>query len=258
MAKEAKKESKPKEKELTGRIHSFESFGGVDGKGIRYVVFVQGCPVGCIFCHNVDTWKMDGGNLCTVSEVMKKIENCKPYLQLSNGGVTVSGGEPLSQAKFVAELFKRCKKTGINTAIDTSGCGSKEDIDAVSKHLDMFLVSVKHPTEEGHRKLTTKSRDELWNNIRYIDSKGLPMWIRFVVIPGVTDKEEVLKGVGEFIKSLKNVRRVELIPYHTLGVNKWKELGMKYALDGVPPADEKVMEKAAVTVRKYFSNVVVV
>ena len=242
----------------TGRIHSFESFGGVDGKGIRYVVFLQGCGVGCKFCHNPDTWDSKGGDLYTVSEVMKKIENCKPYFQLSNGGVTVSGGEPLSQAKFTGEVFLQCKERGINTAIDTSAFGSKNDIDIVSKNLDLFIVSVKHTTDEGHESVTLCKRSELWENIRYIDSKKIPIWIRFVVIPGITDKENVLEMLGEFVSSLNNVRRIELIPYHTLGVHKWKELGMHYRFEGVMPADGDTMARAGKIIAKYFSNVVIV
>jgi pyruvate formate lyase activating enzyme len=244
--------------EPTGRIHSFESFGGVDGKGIRYVVFTQGCGVGCVFCHNADTWNPAGGKQYTVSEVMAKIRGCKPYLTLSNGGVTVSGGEPLQQPAFVAELFRRCKAEDINTAIDTSAAGTPADIDAVSENLDLFIVSVKHVTDEGHRRLTFHGRDALWDNIRHIDAKGIPLWVRFVVIPGVTDDETTLTGLGEFVESLASVRRVELLPYHTLGAHKWTELGMYYSLEGVPPADEETMERAAAVMRRHFPNVVVV
>jgi len=244
--------------EPTGRIHSFESFGGVDGKGIRYVVFTQGCGVGCAFCHNADTWNPAGGKQYTVSEVMAKIRGCKPYLTLSNGGVTVSGGEPLQQPAFVAELFKRCKEEGINTAIDTSAAGKPEDIDAVSENLDLFIVSVKHVTEEGHRRLTFHGRDELWDNIRHIDAKGIPLWIRFVVIPKMTDDEATLEALGALVESLSSVRRVELLPYHTLGAHKWKELGMYYSLEDTPPADADTMEKAATILRRHFENVVVV
>jgi len=244
--------------EPTGRIHSFESFGGVDGKGIRYVVFTQGCGVGCAFCHNADTWNPAGGKQFTASEVMAKIRGCKPYLTLSNGGVTVSGGEPLQQPAFVAELFRRCKEERINTAIDTSAAGTKAGIDTVSENLDLFIVSVKHVTEEGHRRLTSLGRDDLWDNIRHMDSKGIPLWIRFVVIPGITDDDATVTGLGEFVESLVNVRRVELLPYHTLGAHKWAELGMRCALEGVPPADEETMGKAAAILRRHFANVVVV
>ncbi len=243
--------------ELSGRIHSFESFGGVDGKGIRYVIFLQGCSGGCVFCHNADTWDMEGGTEFTVSEVMKKVESCKPYLTLSNGGVTVSGGEPLNQSMFVAELFRRCREIGINTAIDTSAYGTMSDIDLVSENLDLFLISVKHTTDVGHRQLTAFERRVAWDNIRHIDTKGIPMWIRFVVIPGLTDSEGVLRGLGEFVGSLSGVRRVELIPYHTLGAHKWRELGMENRLEGVPPAGDEHMDRAANIMRQYFSNVIV-
>jgi len=244
--------------EIRGRVHSFESFGGVDGKGIRYVIFLQGCTGGCLFCHNADTWDRAGGTEFTVAEVMKKIEGCRPYLTLSNGGVTVSGGEPLNQPRFVAELFRRCREMGVNTAIDTSACGTKADIDLVSENLDLFLISIKHTTDGGYRELTALERREAWDNIRYMDTKGIPMWIRFVVIPGITDSEEVLGGLGEFVDSLSNVRRVELIPYHTLGAHKWKELGMKNRLEGVMPAGDEQMARSAGIMRRYFSNVVVV
>ena len=244
--------------EIRGRVHSFESFGGVDGKGIRYVIFLQGCTGGCLFCHNADTWDRAGGTEFTVAEVMKKIEGCRPYLTLSNGGVTVSGGEPLNQPGFVAELFRRCKEMGINTAIDTSACGTKKDIDLVSENLDLFLISIKHTTDGGYRELTALERRETWDNIRYMDTKGIPMWIRFVVIPGLTDSEEVLEGLGEFVSSLSNVRRVELIPYHTLSAHKWKELGMENRLEGIMPAGDEQMARSASVMRRYFSNVVVI
>ncbi len=243
--------------EIKGRVHSFESFGGVDGKGIRYVIFLQGCTVGCTFCHNSDTWDVRGGTEFTVAEIAKKVEGCKPYLTLSNGGVTISGGEPLSQPRFVAALFRRCREMGINTAIDTSACGTRMAIDLVSEDLDLFLISVKHTTDSGHRQLTAFERKEAWENIRYIDTKSIPIWVRFVVIPGITDSEEVIRALGKFVGSLSNVRRIELIPYHTLGAHKWRDHGMKNRLEGIMPANNEHMDRAAAIMRRYFSNVVV-
>lgn len=226
----------------TGRIHSIESMGLVDGPGIRVVVFFQGCSLRCKYCHNPDTWEYGGGEEYTASELVDKIKRYKPYFETSNGGVTFSGGEPLRQPEFLIEALKLCKQEGIHTCIDTSGFGVGM-YDEILKYTDLVLFDIKELTKENYKKVTLMNIDESLKFLEAVQRNGTKMWIRHVVVPGLTDGEEHIRELKEFISTLKNVEKVELLPYHVLGVNKYKKMGIKYLLEGVEPMDkEKIKE----------------
>lgn len=232
---------------MKGRIHSIETCGTVDGPGLRYVIFMQGCLLRCQFCHNPDTWKMTDGKEVTVQELVNDIESYLPFFQASGGGVTVSGGEPLIQTKFITELFKELKKLGIHTAIDTSGgCYSKspsfrKSLDELLSMTDLVLMDLKQIDPEKHKKLTGLKNDHILDFARYLNDKQIPIWVRHVLVPGITDFDEDLYKLSDFIQTLSNVDRIEVLPYHKLGVYKWEELGYDYPLEGVePPTEERV------------------
>lgn len=226
------------------RIHSIESFGTVDGPGIRFVIFMQGCALKCKYCHNRDTWDINGGNLTSVDELLDKIERYKAYILPSGGGVTVTGGEPLLQAKFLITLFKELKKRKIPTAIDTSGMVDiTEDIKELLSLTDLVLLDIKHINDEKCKDLVGFSNKKELEFARYLNDNNIPVWIRQVIVPGITDDENDLKELKNFINSLSNVQKVELMPYHELGKFKWENLGFDYQLDGVPAATSEDIEK---------------
>ncbi len=229
---------------MDGYIHSFESFGTVDGPGIRFVVFMQGCPMRCLYCHNPDTWRAGAGKTYTAEEVAANAAKYKSYFS-GGGGVTVSGGEPLMQADFVRELFTLLKAKGINTALDTSGIlfnpADKHKFDALLEVCDLVLLDLKHIDGAEHKKLTGHSNGNVLAFAEYLSDTGKPMWIRHVLVPDITDNDEYLKNLAQFIDGLKTVERIEVLPYHTMGAVKYKNLGMEYALEGVePPARGRV------------------
>jgi len=225
---------------VRGRIHSFESFGTVDGPGIRFVVFMQGCPLRCIYCHNRDTWDVSGGREYTVDDVIGELKKYLTYIKASGGGITVTGGEPTLQAGFVTELFKRCKSMGIHTALDTSGFADVDKVRDLLEHTDLILLDIKHAVEEKHKEITGVGNDKIKRFALYASEKGIPIWIRYVLVPGYTDNEEDLRLAGEFVRQLKSVEKIEVLPYHNMGEYKWKELGQEYKLKGVrsPTAEE--------------------
>lgn len=226
------------------RIHSIESFGTVDGPGIRFVIFMQGCALKCKYCHNRDTWDINGGNLTSVDELLDKIERYKAYILPSGGGVTVTGGEPLLQAKFLITLFKELKKRKIPTAIDTSGMVDiTKDIKELLSLTDLVLLDIKHINDEKCKDLVGFSNKKELEFARYLNDNNIPVWIRQVIVPGITDDENDLKELKNFINSLSNVQKVELMPYHELGKFKWENLGFDYQLDGVPAATSEDIEK---------------
>lgn len=232
---------------MIGNIHSIETCGTVDGPGIRYVIFTQGCPLRCQYCHNADTWKMGDGKQITVDEIMSDLESYLPFIQASNGGITVSGGEPLLQIPFVTELFKACKAKGIHTTLDSSGgCYSDnqafiEQLDELLKYTDLVLLDIKHIDRQKHKKLTGIYNDHILNFAEYLSHKKIPVWIRHVLVPGVTDFDDDLSKLGQFINGLQNVEKIEVLPYHKLGVYKWEALGLQYPLKDVePPSEDRV------------------
>lgn len=232
--------------EVKGRVHSFETFGAVDGPGIRFVVFMQGCPLRCKYCHNRDTWDTKKGTEYTVQEIIEKAKRCKPYMEATkDGGITVSGGEPLLQAKFVTELFKEAHKNGMTTCLDTSGnIYIDEEIKDLLKVTDIVLLDIKHIDEEKCRKLTGFSNVNELNFARYLSDKGIRMWIRQVLVPGYTDDENDLIKTKKFIDSLKTVEKVEVLPYHDYGKEKWLSLGVKYPLEDIKAPTNEEVEKA--------------
>ncbi|PEJ48738.1 MULTISPECIES: pyruvate formate-lyase-activating protein [unclassified Bacillus (in: firmicutes)] len=232
---------------ISGNIHSIETCGTVDGPGLRYVIFTQGCLLRCQYCHNADTWKIGSGKEMSVEQLMKDIKTYLPFMKSSGGGVTVSGGEPLLQLDFLLEMFKSCKKNGIHTTIDSSGgCFSTEPnflskLDEVLEYTDLVLLDLKHVDEKKHIKLTGKSNEQIKAFAKYLDKKKTPVWIRHVLVPGITDSEEDLINLGCFINTLGNVEKIEILPYHQLGVYKWEALGLKYPLKDIqPPTEESV------------------
>lgn len=221
---------------MPGRIHSVESFGTVDGPGVRMVVFMQGCPMRCAYCHNPDTWAEKAGTLLSADEVLDSFLRNEVYYK--NGGITVSGGEPLAQPEFVTELFSKAKERGISTCLDTSGiCFPFEGIDELLAVTDLVLLDIKHTDAEKHRRLTGHSNEAVLAFLDYLNEKKIPVWIRRVVVPGYTDDEEELLFLGEYLGGFSNIQAVEVLPYHTLGVHKYKELGISYRLEDVPEMD---------------------
>lgn len=245
---------------MIGNIHSTESFGTVDGPGIRYVVFTQGCLLRCQYCHNADTWKIGTGKEMSVSEIIDELTSYLPFIEASNGGITVSGGEPLLQIPFLIELFKECKKLGVHTCIDTSGgCYStaetfQQNLKELLKYTDLILLDLKHIHPDKHKKLTGMPNKHILEFARFLSEQNIPVWIRHVLVPSVTDSEEDLRKLGEFIATLDNVEKIEILPYHKLGVYKWEALGMTYPLKGIePPSDEQV-EKAKEILTSYLKK----
>ncbi len=230
---------------LKAKIHSFESFGTVDGPGIRFVVFMQGCSLKCKYCHNRDTWDLCGGTEYTLEEVLTRIEKYKNYFIPSGGGVTFSGGEPLLQLKFLLKIIPILKKEGIHVAIDTSGnFDLTEDIKKVIDLADLFLLDIKCINDEICKDLTGVSNKKELAFARYLSDINKPMWIRQVLVPGITDKEDDLLKLKDFINSLNSVKKVEILPYHDMGKFKWEKLGFKYPLEGVPVATSEDVLRA--------------
>lgn len=230
---------------MIGRIHSIESFGTVDGPGIRFVIFMQGCTLKCKYCHNRDTWETNAGKKITIDELVKEIQNYRTYIESSGGGVTVSGGEPLVQAEFVTELFKKLKELGIHTALDTAGSlPLSPAIKELLKYTDLVLLDIKHIDDEKAKKLTGFSNKNNLDFAKYLNNVNIPVWIRQVLVPGYTDDKFDLQKLKTFIDSLSNVEKVEILPYHNLGKFKWNEIGDTYELENVVPPSQEDIKKA--------------
>lgn len=236
------------EKETIGYVHSLETFGLVDGPGVRFVVFLQGCNLRCKFCHNPETWSSEGGEEWTAKELYKHVRKYKSYWR-NNGGITVSGGEPLLQTEFVTEFFGYAKKEGIHTAIDTAGQPFSNDEEYLKKFrllmevTDLVLLDLKDWKTERHKALTGYGNENIKELAEWLSDNGKKMWIRHVLVPTLTDDAESLREMHDFICKLKTVEKVEILPYHTLGLMKWEKLNMKYQLDGIrPPTKEQIKE----------------
>ncbi len=238
---------------MFGRIHSVFSGGTVDGPGIRFVVFTQGCPLRCKYCHNPDSWDTKIGELRSVEDLTKEIIKYKNYFG-KTGGVTVSGGEPLLQIEFVTELLKSVKSYGIHTAVDTSGFTFNENnedsvklFEELNRYVDLYLLDIKHIDDDMHKKLTGVSNKNTLAFARWLDKNGKKVWIRHVLLEGYTDNDEYLKKTAEFINTLSNVEKVEVLPYHTMGEVKYEKLNLEYSLKGVkPPLKERVINAKAI------------
>ena len=231
---------------MTGRVHSIESFGLVDGPGVRSVVFLKGCNLRCRYCHNPDTWTKEGGEEWEAEGLFQKLYRFKPYWK-NKGGITVSGGEAMLQMEFVTDLFSIAKKHDIHTALDTSGgpfCMEPDYLESFQKLMDvtdLFILDMKEMDPGKHKALTGQDNQNILELARYLSAHKKPMWIRHVLVPGLTDSRESLEALYDFIRELKSVERVEILPYHTMGVHKWEALGIPYSLKNVlPPTEEEV------------------
>ena len=227
------------------RIHSMESFGTVDGPGIRFVLFLQGCHLKCKYCHNRDTWDIKGGEEKTLEEIIEKIKNYKNYITISGGGVTVTGGEPLLQVKFLIELFKELKKENIHTCIDTSGMVNiTDDIKELLQYTDLVLLDIKHIDNEKCKNLVGVSNKKELEFAKYLSENNIKIWIRQVLVPGYTDDEKDLLKLRDFLGTLKTVEKVQILKYHNLGKHKWEKMGLRYELEGVREATIEDEERA--------------
>ena len=234
---------------LQGYIHQLESFGCADGPGSRFIIFFSGCPFRCLYCHNPDTWEMTKGKLYTADELLAEAEDCRDFWG-KKGGITVSGGEPLSQIDFLIELFTKAKERNINTCIDTAGGPFKKEGEWFEKFkklmevTDILLVDIKHINEEEHKKLTGCTGKNVREMFAYLDEIKKPIWIRHVLVPGITDKNEYLEQTRDFIRTLSNVERVEILPYHGLAITKYKDLGIPYTLEKTESPSQERVENA--------------
>lgn len=236
---------------IKGKLHSIESMGLVDGPGIRSVVFLQGCTLRCAYCHNPDTWHLSGGKEITPKELVDKLERFKTYYDKSGGGVTFSGGDPLLQPEFLIESLKLCKEKGIHTAIDTAGHGVG-NYDEILKYTDLVLLDIKHVDNEGYLKLTGQKQDKFKEFLKALNKSKSKVWIRHVVVPGITDSKKHILKLGDFIKeNIKNVEKIELLPYHTLGKQKYEKLKIKYPLQNLEPMDKDVCNELQELIRNY-------
>ncbi len=237
---------------MQGLVHSTESFGSADGPGVRYIIFLKGCPMRCAYCHNPDTWSGDNYTRESVDDLLDCAERYRNYWG-PKGGITVSGGEALMQLDFLLELFQAAKKRGINTCLDTSLAPFTRDeawrtkFDQLIDVCDLMLCDIKHIDAEEHKKLTGRDNANILDGLRYLSEKGEPIWIRHVLVPGITDVDEYLYRTRDFIAQLSNVQRIEVLPYHTLGIFKWDELNIPYKLRGVdPPTPERTQRAQAI------------
>lgn len=243
-----------------GYIHSIETFGTVDGPGVRFVVFFQGCPMRCQYCHNPDTWDIKDGKEKSVDEILEMFERNRSFYK--TGGITVTGGEPMVQMDFLLELFSKAKEKDIHTCLDTSGIMFVEDresdvfkkIEKLMAVTDLVMLDIKHIEDVAHKELTGQSNKKILDFSRYLDEIKKPVWIRHVVVPGITYKEDDLKKLGEFLKTLSNVEKLEVLPYHTLGENKYENLGLEYPLKGVPQLTKEEAKEAEAIIRKAWGK----
>ena len=234
---------------MNGFIHSTESFGTVDGPGVRFVIFLQGCPMRCQYCHNPDTWKMNSGAVRSAESLIRDYERNKAFY--TKGGITVTGGEALMQIDFVLELFRLAKEKKIHTCLDTSGItyhpgasSYNEKLDALMAVTDLVMLDIKHIDPEAHKKLTGHDNRRILAFARYLAEKNVPVWIRHVVVPGITDDPVYLAKLGAFLGTLPNVQALDVLPYHIMGVSKYKNLGIPYPLEGVEPATQNQAREA--------------
>ena len=229
---------------MNGFVHSTESFGTVDGPGVRFVVFLQGCPMRCQYCHNPDSWKMNTGSVRSAQSLIQEYERNKAFY--SKGGITVTGGEALMQIDFLLELFTLARQKKIHTCLDTSGVTYRpgqssynEKLDALMEVTDLVMLDIKHIDPEGHKVLTGHDNGNILAFAKYLEEKQIPVWIRHVLVPGITDDAALLTRLGTFLGTLSNVKALDVLPYHIMGVTKYDQLGMAYPLKDVPPATKE-------------------
>lgn len=234
---------------MNGFVHSTESFGTVDGPGVRFVVFLQGCPMRCQYCHNPDTWKMNSGSVRSAQSLIRDYERNAAFY--SKGGITVTGGEALMQIDFVLELFRLAKEKKIHTCLDTSGITYRpgassynEKLDALMEVTDLVMLDIKHIDPEGHKTLTGHDNAGILAFARYLEERNVDVWIRHVVVPGITDDEALLTRLGMFLGTLSNIKALDVLPYHIMGVTKYEQLDIPYPLKGIPAATKDQAARA--------------
>lgn len=228
-------------KEPVGQVHSFQSMGTVDGPGLRYVIFMQGCPLRCIYCHNPDTWSFEGGMSVTPAQVMEQVLRCRPYL--AGGGVTVSGGEPLAQPEFVEELFRLLRAEGIHTALDTSGIGSLDGVNAVLSYTDLVLADVKFTIDQDYKRYCQADFSKVQKFLDLTASMNIPLWIRRVVVPGLNDGLTSVQEMAKFLRRYDNIKKIELLPFKKLCLEKYENLGLSFPLADVPEMGEEALKE---------------
>ena len=239
--------------EIKGRIHSTESFGAADGPGVRFIIFMQGCPMRCRYCHNPDTWELSGGKEVTADTLLKQALRYKNYWR-ADGGITVSGGEPLLQMDFLIDLFKRAKMQGVHTVIDTAGSPFQKEgvffkkFNVLMQYTDLILLDIKEMNAERHKGLTGFDNAHILTMANYLSEIQKPVWIRHVLVPGYTDSDADLDALGAFVERLSNVQRVEVLTYHTLGKFKWENLGLEYPLEEVQPPSAEQIKNAEIRI----------
>ncbi|OOE80900.1 pyruvate formate lyase-activating protein [Salinivibrio sp. ML198] len=240
-----------------GRIHSFESCGTVDGPGIRFIVFMQGCLMRCKYCHNRDTWDTHGGKEVTVDEIMKDVRAYRHFITASGGGVTASGGEAMLQPEFVRDFFRAANAEGIHTCLDTNGYIRKHTpvIDEVLDATDLVMLDLKQLNDHVHEDLVGVSNRRTLDFAKYLQKIGQKTWIRYVVVPGYTDDDDSAHRLGQFIQNMDNIEKVELLPYHQLGAHKWEALGHDYELQDVSPPSKEVMDRVKEIIASYGHSV---
>ncbi|MCT4544981.1 MAG: pyruvate formate-lyase-activating protein [Vallitalea sp.] len=241
---------------LVGKIHSIETCGTVDGPGIRFVIFMQGCPLRCKYCHNPDTRKIGDGEEKTVDELITEIKKYKSYMKFSGGGVTVTGGEPLLQGEFIKELFKSCKEEGIHTAIDTSGYIFNDTIKEVLEYTDLVLLDIKCYDKDMYKHITGVSIDPTISFMNYLGEINKKVWIRYVLVPGLSDNETHIENLSIYLSGFNNIDKIELLPFHKMGEFKWQELGYTYELSETEPPSKNEIIKAMSILKKYNLNVI--
>lgn len=219
-----------------GYVHSVETAGTVDGPGIRYVLFLNGCPLRCKYCHNPDTWQMKRGTLRGAAEILDDIRSYRDFLLRAKGGVTISGGEPLMQPAFLETLFAGCKSMGLHTALDTSGHLHQYAPDSLFDHVDLVLLDIKSGDEATFRRVTNKPLQPTLDFAARMSARSIPMWVRFVLVPGLTDHDDNIRAVARIISKLEPLARVEILPFHQLAAYKYENLGLKYDLKDTPQA----------------------
>ena len=241
--------------EFYGNIHSIETCGTVDGPGIRFVVFTQGCPMRCLYCHNPDTWELKENKKMSVDEIINQYETVKEFCK---GGITVTGGEPLLQMDFVTELFKKAKEKNIHTALDTSGILFNPDktdkMDELLKYTDLVMLDIKHIDDNEHIKLTTHSNKNILDFAKYLSDKNKPMWVRHVVVPEINDKDEYLTRLGEFMGTLNNVKALDVLAYHNMAIPKYDNLAIEYKLRDTKPLTKEEAIKARNVILKAYKK----
>ena len=241
-----------KSKSHIGRIHSLESFATQDGPGIRFLVFMQGCAASCLYCQNPDTWNLKCGFDMSAQEVLEKVKRCMPYIKASNGGITVSGGEPLLQMEFLIELFRLCKMNNIHTAVDTSAFYNNQNEQLLRKLIsltDLFILDIKATQETLHKKMTSRRLGEVIDFLNILESEKKPYWLRYVLVPKFNDSKKDMQALKKILAGLTCCKKFEFLPYHTLGKHKWEYMKLKYPLPNTPAAGPQDLKRAGACIK---------